>query len=37
MTRLRADVDAILLSAVGLLVALGLVLGVWDRIGDVAW
>ena len=37
MNRLRADVDAILLSAVGLLVALGLVLGVWDRIGDVAW
>ena len=35
MNRLLADVDAILLSAVGLLVALGLVLGVWDRIGAV--
>lgn len=38
MTRiLRADLDAVVLSATGLLVAVGLVLGVWDRIGAVTW
>ena len=38
MTRtLTSAVDAVLLSATGLLVALGLVLGVWDRIGAVSW
>jgi hypothetical protein len=29
---LRADVDAVVLSATGLLVAAGLVLGVWTRL-----
>ena len=33
MTRaLRADVDAVVLSATGLLVAAGIVLGVWRRL-----
>ena len=36
MTRvLRADMDAVVLSACGLLVALGLVLHVWQRLGQV--
>ena len=34
---LTSAVDAVVLSATGLLVALGLVLGVWDRIGQVTW
>jgi len=32
---LRADVDACVLSACGLVVALGLVLHVWSRLGSV--
>jgi len=36
MTRvLRADMDAVVLSATGLLVGLGLVLHVWGRLGLV--
>jgi hypothetical protein len=35
MSRLRATTDAVVLSATGLLVAVGLVLGVWDRIARV--
>jgi hypothetical protein len=35
MTRLRSTTDAAVLSATGLLVAVGLVLGVWDRIARV--
>ena len=36
MTRVvRADMDACVLSATGLLVALGLVLHVWSRLGQV--
>jgi len=35
VTRLRATTDACVLSATGLLVAVGLVLGVWDRIARV--
>jgi hypothetical protein len=36
MTRiLRADMDATILSACGLLVALGLVLRCWSRLGQV--
>ena len=37
MNRLTAAIDATVLSATGLVVALGLVLGVWDRIGQVTW
>ena len=32
MTRLRATTDAVVLSATGLLVAVGLVLGCWSRL-----
>jgi hypothetical protein len=36
MTRvLRADLDATILSATGLIVALGLILHVWSRLGQV--
>ena len=35
MTRLQADLDAILLSAAGLLVAAGILLGVWARLRSV--
>ena len=33
--RLRADMDAVVLSATGLLVAAGIVLGCWGRIARV--
>jgi hypothetical protein len=37
MTRvLRADMDAVVLSATGLIVALGLVLHVWSRLRVMA-
>jgi hypothetical protein len=32
---LRADLDAVVLSACGLIVALGLILHVWQRLGSV--
>lgn len=35
MTRLAAALDAVVLSATGLVVGLGLVLGVWPRLGRV--
>ena len=35
MTRLQADLDAILLSSAGLLVAAGILLGVWRRLRSV--